>query len=115
MAITTSTPTRDEWTAKLADYRAAMNALNSLDHKTNPAGLDVLFQRCANAEDELFAVRSPDLDACADKLIVLLHDDVAWAETDEGAKFRDIIGELRQFACQAHGLDTRDEDPDITP
>lgn len=93
-------PIRKIWEHDLAEYRAAVAELNSLDsnaHRDDPAKFDAVFDRCEVAEDKVLAQRAPDIDAVADKLMILWDEDV-WSENEEGTQMRIIIGDLRRLA-----------------
>ncbi len=92
----------DQWRADLAAFRAAKTALDNHDHKADPAGIDALFDMCAEAEDKLLGQRAPDIDAVADKLMILFDEEV-WQEDEEGSQLRIMIGDLRGLARQVRG------------
>ena len=93
-------PNRKNWLDDLAEYRAAVAELNGLDnnaHRDDPAKFDAAFDRCEVAEDKVLAQRAPDIDAVADKLMILWDEDV-WSENEESTQMQIIIGDLRWLA-----------------
>ena len=88
------------WQEDLAAFRAAKAALDAHDHKTHPDDTNTLFDTCALAEEKVLAQPAPDIDAVAEKLLILWDEDV-WSELPEGEQFRGIIGDLRRLA-EAH-------------
>ena len=91
---------REKWTADLAEYRAARSAFLENDSKSEPSLDEVLLERCTVAEAKVLGQRAPDIDAVADKLLVILEQDI-WLETTKSTQMQIIIGDLRQFARSA--------------
>ena len=93
-------PCREKWTADLAEYRAARSAFLEHDAKADPSLDDVLLERCNVAEAKIIGQRAPDIDAVADKLMIILEQDI-WCNSEEARALQIAIGDLRLLARSA--------------
>ena len=91
---------REKWTADLAEYRAARSAFLENDSKSEPSLDEVLLERCTVAEAKVLGQRAPDIDAVAEKLLVILEQDI-WCDTEEARALQIAIGDLRILARSA--------------
>ena len=91
---------RARFKADLEEYGALRLALDIFNYKGDLQGLDNLNERCTDAEDNVLGQRAPNLDAIADKLMILWEDDI-WLETKKATQMQIIIGDLRLFARSA--------------
>ena len=91
---------REKWTADLAEYRAAWTALNKHNDKPDAHMDDGPFERCSIAEAKVLGQRAPDVDAVADKLMIILEQDI-WCNSEEARALQIAIGDLRLLARSA--------------
>ncbi len=91
---------RENWTADLAEYRAARSAFLKHDSKSDPSSDEVLLERCSIAEAKVLGQRAPDVNAVADKLLIILEQDI-WCNSEEARALQIAIGDLRLLARSA--------------
>ena len=100
MTVNLPKASRARFKADLEEYLAISLALEVFNYKGDLQGLDDLNERCIVAEDNVLGQRAPNLDAIADKLMIL-WDDQIWLETKKTTQMQIIIGDLRLFARSA--------------
>lgn len=97
MTATNLSPNSAQWATDLNNFRAARAAIDNHDHRANPDATDALHEVAEEAEDRVLGQWAPNIDAVADKLMILWGEDV-WSGLEEGEQMRMIVGDIRRFA-----------------